>query len=1805
MEGFLEKDEKNEAFINLLVNIGLKDLKTIPKDKLLNKFLDSINLNKAPKLFISKLLNNKFDRIGQKIDLSLVLENNFIKFYEKIFERFRYQGDFLIIKDWKMSDTIKEGVLRVCLQAVCNVLIDEAKNDKTGKINIYESLLPFYSRLFSICSRKLININDELVNLEKIYPGSKLIEIYISILYRTNERGEQIFQISKSFNEHIRQYIEENAGKGAISLWYRLALQSDEERTPFLINELKKNEKLYTIQNKDYIEYPLKVNEKILLYVYLLNDSFKFFENGYITSLDYYKNSKKSCSIEELKKLSFVDVMKINNNITDFYRLFKIILNIKDNTEEYETFNENYTIFFSELSTYKEKLDTLNEIISFFSKFYPIEKSDKIKFMNGVKTMLNTIPLEEFDKKLGKIGEFEEYKKQLEKYKNLGNSIFFMEIFNSSKNKFRKDQEKEHFNYAYGQFELLRKLETDANLERFGKDFVNILTKAAKKNREKIMDELNLIKKYFGYNPNDEKFDVDQIFFELEKLIPDDMENEKKDILISKQESEEKIEEKEDMPKIDTKIFEDKFDNCYNYYLINKKKDMENKIYYEKYINYFKDIFGNEDIQKLNSKQFNECVLKRMIILYYSGIIEFTSNVYKDKTVLNELQLIKDFFEILEVYQSERDNKLDILIDDIKKIFQILSERFKDSGEDIFKGLTFLFSQIVKNDKSNEKLFSQCFINILVDEIKVERIKEEKSEILDLIFKKNEISFDAGTEECYLIENCIPIINYYFEETFFSLLKKETNINNKTIYFKDSALNLLDKTCENSLSLREQLLYYFETNINIILEERFPNNGYIKSDMIKNYVKKIRAYFKEKPKEKNLNENINLLFFISFLKVFYTKYIGVTEYYNNLKDDFYENFLNEEKFCLTEPLIYFALKIYLDVDGNFLDFLKLPKIHFSDDIGKNIGDNIEKDFGFDYLLIPFNAKGAKTFGEIYQQIIVCLNSDNKFKNDIGIIGDINKSNVDNLYCIISNLFLSKFSADRYMISEEYSLINKWLNEKLDKNEKNKFNILNECQKKILDILINMNKSNGKTIRIEYTKDLINFIFSLRFVLNSLSKNKDDFLYQLLIDTSKSISTYKNIFEYFFNDSNENESEKNKKNKSGAGFKLIKFIIFSHLIFAYLLDNIDLDTITKITNIKFEEKNITKALTFQFKEVQNILKFYGIKNRYSIIYMNIIFEEIKDIKLTDVEKETNLYNRKLSKINSAHFNKYFKMIFDMGMNEKMGMNNFKKIIFEEEYNYCIDNIIKEPSFIYFTIPNFCEINDFIYQYQFSNTNQIMLIDFILNKNMDEVINKINCLPCINNIVNKIYNEKNLNITRMKAMEEKVKLDSELVQKFNKIIPDIKKYFNIDFEKINENTKIFELINLKNNKLYNLYQSFEDNKILDSYNKLLDNCKKIQEINLDSKNIQDLSNADCFIKNTESNNYAYERLLQLIRICSKRNRYNGKNLNVYDGDKIIYDFKLIEKTLIDELIFQRKLLLNNQRIFIFSNEIFSGERKDLINTLKKQLEKTKKDSNENQNDKLIELKGKIQENEKIILDIYSDMQHILLHIFYFYIKNNRTMNSKISLKEICEKMKENGNDKINEIFYNENIFINDIIDLYTFIENILFDSLENIISNDRKLDDEYLKNEKKKEINKYFKDNKNLLLDKDSIANASKIYILRYCYNNYEKDDEILKNFDLKKIIETEDIWDNEIYNDPKFKEEMNDLIKFNDDNIDNIEQYILALIFKKDNDDDEGRPSNEFEHKEEEEEEEEKDEDDKSDKSDKSDDNKRKQSDNDD
>ena len=61
---------------------------------------------------------------------------------------------------------------------------------------------------------------------------------------------------------------------------------------------------------------------------------------------------------------------------------------------------------------------------------------------------------------------------------------------------------------------------------------------------------------------------------------------------------------------------------------------------------------------------------------------------------------------------------------------------------------------------------------MLIEEIKIERMKEDKKGILDFILKNT-----------YLIDNCIPLIDYYFEKNFFNNLKNNSNINNSNIYF--------------------------------------------------------------------------------------------------------------------------------------------------------------------------------------------------------------------------------------------------------------------------------------------------------------------------------------------------------------------------------------------------------------------------------------------------------------------------------------------------------------------------------------------------------------------------------------------------------------------------------------------------------------------------------------------------------------------------------------------------------------------------------------------------------------------------------------------------------------------------------------------------------------------------------------------------------------------------------------------------------------------------------------------------------------
>ena len=95
----------------------------------------------------------------------------------------------------------------------------------------------------------------------------------------------------------------------------------------------------------------------------------------------------------------------------------------------------------------------------------------------------------------------------------------------------------------------------------------------------------------------------------------------------------------------------------------------------------------------------------------------------------------------------------------------------------------------------------------------------------------------------------------------------------------------------------------------------------------------------------------------------------------------------------------------------------------------------------------------------------------------------------------------------------------------------------------------------------------------------------------------------------------------------------------------------------------------------------------------------------------------------------------------------------------------------------------------------------------------------------------------------------------------------------------------------------------------------------------------NNINFIIKKDDVEISPKEKLQEIISLYSKRNRYTNKLLNTYNGSKIIYDFKEIESLLQKEYLYGKRPFLKEQRTFIFSNEVFSEERSNLLENINK--------------------------------------------------------------------------------------------------------------------------------------------------------------------------------------------------------------------------------------------------------------------------------
>jgi hypothetical protein len=592
---------------------------------------------------------------------------------------------------------------------------------------------------------------------------------------------------------------------------------------------------------------------------------------------------------------------------------------------------------------------------------------------------------------------------------------------------------------------------------------------------------------------------------------------------------------------------------------------------------------------------------------------------------------------------------------------------------------------------------------------------------------------------------------------------------------------------------------------------------------------------------------------------------------------------------------------------------------------------------------------------------------------------------------------------------------------------------------------------------------------------------------------------------------------------------------SHLLFSYeFLGNIDLEKIKNVTNITFEENNkIYKILSEKFDSIIKIIRYKGIKVKYIIIYMNIVFEEIKSMKEFNINKPElevkYLESILTSQFYSKEIKKYFNLLKEIGISEDN--DEFIKIIFEDyDFYNNKDNIDKLPYLNYFTTPNLCTIQDFEYQY-ISSTESHPIIEYILNEKENEIINIMNCLPRINSFIKNIYNKKLLSISREEAENETINvlnLEDEDINAFNE---NISKFINN--YKISNETKIIDVLNIKDNKIYKLYDD-----IIKKYNQFLskltiyNNNKDV----LPPLFVQNYSKEISLFKNPEE---GLNELKKIITIYSKRNRLitDDKNykLNIYNGDKLDYDFHLIENIFEKKYFIDNNIFEQNQLTFIFSNNVFSDDRNNLLTEIMEKY--PQKPVQNNENFSRIGSDGKDSN-----IRVYHDLQFIIINLQSLLINSGK---EKISFKDISEMIEKKYGYEIKESLHFDDIYVDNILDVYEKYEEICFQYFKEILMPEK------LKNEKDKAI----KDSlSNLELIKDDvISKAAKKYLMRYCLGDYDKKENILKNMKIDKMLLKKDIWEEKIFINPKFKEESEILKKLNIENDNYLDKYFLYNI----------------------------------------------------
>ena len=614
-----------------------------------------------------------------------------------------------------------------------------------------------------------------------------------------------------------------------------------------------------------------------------------------------------------------------------------------------------------------------------------------------------------------------------------------------------------------------------------------------------------------------------------------------------------------------------------------------------------------------------------------------------------------------------------------------------------------------------------------------------------------------------------------------------------------------------------------------------------------------------------------------------------------------------------------------------------------------------------------------------------------------------------------------------------------------------------------------------------------------------------------------------------------------RNLSQISYRLLNYILYSHLFFARL-----------ITNKKEIKNYFPKGMDFAetLYECWIILKNELLKEEiYSIEkFMNYIFTDLfprlnkegsieNYDKLIQFEDELELHIQKLIKKfkednnNSNNNNNEDPTSFVNLLKEKFTSSNYNEKEFPF-YDY----------FYYSDYLNEKNINEKLNHMDEDKYPVLKKYLEYLNNNMEQNNYSSDNLNLFNNVLNLFFEKYSNHISRSDA-EKKILKNEDIYIENNELIDSFITFFNnLKKEDPEKKKKILELNNechlidffITDNKFGKAYKDIYQSFIKEQNNRIQDLLGiKIQngifdETCLNKINIQQINEKEIFTFNLPKEisfidilfNSSYRKILDS----------NNKNYDSYKEYKINYD--LIEENMTDLLLKNKKLLNDNITEFIYNNEVFSNEIADSIASFKKLFICKKIDIHDK-----ADIYKFYTDNEGNT-NLYKNVIYDFITLIKFLNEKRKEDNNKgddikeeSKIYEILNKLQGKISENFIEIFRSkEGLTIDKTPEIFEYYLKSIYEDVNAEISKYQiELDDD-----SKEKIEKY-----SYHINKEEFAHAIRLFMTLVLFLEDDKENKIKSNRNnIINYLKAPDLWNKEIDDKQTFYSNLNELKSIN-------------------------------------------------------------------